>query len=74
MDKAKKKKNSTGAMEEQKTSTRPIRIHDYEDIDDENLPPFVPPYRGEVFTSNSPVKKTMAQHSQSIATTVDSDR
>jgi len=61
-----KKKNSAGAIVDQKISTRPKRIHDYEDID-EKLPPVVPPYHGEV-------KKTAAHHSQSLATTVDSNR
>jgi len=78
VDKA-KKKNSTGAIEEQKKSTRPVRVHDYEEID-ENLPPAVPPavspYHSDVLTSSSssPVKKTVAQHSQSVATTVNSNR
>ena len=75
VDKA-KKKNSAGAIEEQKKSTRPVRVHDYEEID-ENLPPAIPPYHSNVVTSSSssPVKKTVAQHSQSVATTtIDSNR
>jgi len=70
-----KKKNSAGAIEVHKVSTRPVRKHDYEEIDDDNLPPVVAPYHSEVVTNTgSPVKKTVAQHSQSLAITVDSSR
>ena len=51
------KKKKVSAPSIPHMSTRPIRKHDYEDIDEKDLPPSLPPFQASPSTSTCPFRK-----------------
>ena len=51
------KKKKVSAPNIPHVSTRPIRKHDYEDIDEKDLPPLLPPFQAGPSTSTRPFRK-----------------